>query len=185
VLNSQGPVAALQYAVTAIVNIPVDAVKALAGAVLSNAGGPPAKADEIKVPPGSQDETNPEPSPARTAAAATVSVRTLAVAAPALTRDLSGADATPSVTDPAGPAERHTQSVASGATPLADDGKSGANAIGSTAKSPTTPDSVPTSADATDSGEPKTSTDPKDKPESKDSTEPKKSTDSKDSGESK
>ena len=184
VLNSQGPVAALQYAVTAVVNLPIDAVKALVGAVLSNFGGPPAKAEEIKVPPGSQDETNPEPSLARTAVAATASARTVAAGGPAPTSNLSGADATPSVkapadgalTDPAVPAEGHTPPV---------------DATGSPAKSPTTPDSVPSPTDAkdkpesTESGEPKSSTDPKDKPESKDSTEAKSSTDPKDKPESK
>jgi SnoaL-like domain len=185
VLKSQGPVAALQYAVTAIVNIPLDAAMSLAGAVLSNFGGPPAKAEEIKLPPGSQDETNPEPSSAPIAAATTFSSRSVAVAGPALTRDWAGVDATPPVTAPvvdalrdtAGPADQHAQSVESGAAQLADDDKSGANTVGSTAESPK-PDNALNSAD------PKHSTEAKKSGDTGDSTEAKKPGDLKHSTES-
>jgi len=42
--KSGGPVAALLYVGPGIVNIPVSAVKQLVGAIASNFGGPPAKA---------------------------------------------------------------------------------------------------------------------------------------------
>jgi hypothetical protein len=89
VWNSQGPVAALLYTVTAAVTIPVNAVGALVGAALSNFGGPATKAEPIQVPPGAQDPTNPEPA---ISAIASRSTNAVALSGPAPTTSLAPAD---------------------------------------------------------------------------------------------
>jgi hypothetical protein len=55
--ESGGPVAALLYIVPGLVNIPVSIVQNLLGAIASNFGGPPAKAEPITPPPGSTGVT--------------------------------------------------------------------------------------------------------------------------------
>jgi hypothetical protein len=56
-----GPVAAVAYVGPAVVDIPVSAAKQLVGAIASNFGGPPAKAEPITVPRGSTGVTTEPP----------------------------------------------------------------------------------------------------------------------------
>ncbi|OBF30064.1 hypothetical protein A5724_24830 [Mycobacterium sp. ACS1612] len=75
-----GPVAAIAYAGPAVLDIPVSAAKQLVGAIASNFGGPPAKAEPITVPPGSTGVTTEPPGvttvPSTTSSAETVTLRT-------------------------------------------------------------------------------------------------------------
>jgi len=80
--KSGGPVAALLYVGPGVVNIPVSAVKQLVGAIASNFGGTPAKAQPITVPPGSTGVTTEPPGVTvapSTASAATSSAKTVAL----------------------------------------------------------------------------------------------------------
>ncbi|MFG1932463.1 nuclear transport factor 2 family protein [Mycobacterium sp. NPDC048908] len=77
--QSGGPVAGLLYAGPALVDIPVSAVRQVVGAVASNFGGPPAKAQQITVPPGSTGVTTEPPAVSTAPSARAVTLRTLAV----------------------------------------------------------------------------------------------------------
>ncbi|WP_228032504.1 nuclear transport factor 2 family protein [Mycolicibacterium sp. P9-22] len=80
--KSGGPVAALLYIVPGIVNIPVSIVQNLLGAVASNFGGPPAKAEPITPPPGSTDVTTELPGLTTAPPAVTTGPASAATAAP-------------------------------------------------------------------------------------------------------
>jgi len=85
---SGGPVKALLYVGPALVDIPVGALQSLVGAIASNFGGPPAKAQPITVPPGSTGVTTEPPGitsvPSTTAASS--SARMLTRTAPVTTK---------------------------------------------------------------------------------------------------
>lgn len=87
--RSGGAVAALVYVVPGIVNIPINAVKSLVGAIASNFGGPATKAQPITVPPGSTGVTTEPPGIPSTAPAAgssSVRAQTLSTSAAAANR---------------------------------------------------------------------------------------------------
>jgi hypothetical protein len=115
--KSGGPVAALLYVVPGIVNIPVSVVKNLLGAIASNFGGPPAKAEPLTAPEGSTGATNelpgltallPDvtsgPSSAATSSARTVTLRTSVATS-------SDSSATPVATDTADATTEPVESI--------------------------------------------------------------------------
>jgi hypothetical protein len=156
--ESGGPVAALLYVVPGLVNIPVSVVKALVGAIASNFGGPPAKAEPITVPPGSTGVTTEPPGITSTAVAATSSASTLAVSASAAPQKSSASNATRLATDTAGSAAKATHSIEARATQGAVADQPDANSVDTTVESPKTPDTSAADSDATDDTESTTST---------------------------
>lgn len=110
--RSGGPVAALLYIVPGIIDIPVSAVKALAGAIASNFGGPPAKAEPITVPPGSTGVTTEPPGVTEAAATSPVVSSKTAVTAPAAapTKKTAAVAVAPRASDASGSAREHTTS---------------------------------------------------------------------------
>ncbi|BBX84505.1 nuclear transport factor 2 family protein [Mycolicibacterium aubagnense] len=145
--NTGGVVGALRYVVPAVVNIPINAVKALVGAIGSNFGGPAAKAEPITVPPGSTGVTT-EP-PGITSTAATPAAQTRAVATAAATSK-SGSSAKSLATDAAGTSAKPTQPTNPGPTQHAVADKLQAATGGASTQSPKTPHvNAPTSG-ATD-----------------------------------
>jgi hypothetical protein len=125
--KSGGPVAALVYVGPGIVNIPVGAVKQLVGAIASNFGGPPAKAQQITVPPGSTGVTTEPPGvtavPSTASSARTSSAKTFTPHTSVATTKSSSSTTTPFAADPAGPNAKHAQSIESGATQSAGSGE--------------------------------------------------------------
>lgn len=156
--ESGGPVGALLYVVPGLVNIPVSAVKALVGAIASNFGGPPAKAEPITVPPGSTGVTTEPPGVTSTAVAATSSASTLDVPASAATQKSSASNETRSATDTAGSTTKAAQSIELRAKQGAIEGESQANSVDTTAESPKTPGNSAPESGATDNTESTTST---------------------------
>lgn len=156
--ESGGPVAALLYVVPGLVNIPVSVVKAVVGAIASNFGGPPAKAEPITVPPGSAGVTTEPPSVTSTAAAATSSALTLTLPASAATQKSSASNATPLATDTAGSAAKADQSTEAEATQGAVKDEPHANSVDTTVESPKTSDTSAPESGATDNTESTTST---------------------------
>jgi hypothetical protein len=148
--ESGGPGAALLYVVPGLVNIPISAVKALVGAIASNFGAPPAKAEPITVPPGSTGVTTEPPGITSTAVAATSSTSTLAVSASAATQKSSASNATPLATDTAGSTAKAAQSIEARATQGAVEGEPQANSVSTTVESPKKPDNGAPGSGATD-----------------------------------
>ncbi|SEA39466.1 MULTISPECIES: nuclear transport factor 2 family protein [unclassified Mycobacterium] len=145
--KSGGLVATLVYAVPAAVNIPVKAVTALVGAIASNFGGPPAKAQQITVPPGSTGVTTEPPGITSTGAQASPLAKKQGLGSSPTTKMPAGANGTPvaGVADAAA-LPTHVNSQAREAVR----DRHGAN-IDSTSKSPKTSDS-PTSVRGTVEG---------------------------------
>lgn len=122
--ESGGPVAALLYIVPGLVNIPVSIVQNLLGAIASNFGGPPAKAEPITPPPGSTGVTTDPPGltnvpPAAATAppsAKTVTLRTTVAAS-------SGSGATPLATDSVDSTTKPVRTIEADATQTPVEGK--------------------------------------------------------------
>jgi hypothetical protein len=141
--KSGGPVAALLYVGPGIVNIPVSAVKQLVGAIASNFGGPPSKAQQITVPPGSTGVTTEPPGVTAVpsdASAATSSAKTFTLHTSVATTKSSGSSTTPFATDTASSTAKPAQSTEPGATQGAGKGKPHMSTVGATATSPKTHD---------------------------------------------
>ncbi|MGX9673724.1 nuclear transport factor 2 family protein [Mycobacterium sp. HM-7] len=189
--NAGGPVAALLYVVPGILAIPVSAVKALVGAIASNFGGPPAKADPITVPPGSTGVTTEPPGITSTAATAAAAAKVLALSAstttsksPSSSAKLTAAEASGYRTQPAQSAEptaaQHAVADKPEATTEGNASKSSAtdsakSSTSSRGKEGTQPTSTHT-ADATQSTTPSddaASTKPKTATRTGDTTKPK------------
>ncbi len=156
--ESGGPVAALLYVVPGLVNIPVSVVTALVGAIASNFGGPPAKAEPITVPPGSTGVTTELPGVTSTAAAAISTALTLNVPASAATQKSSASNATPLATDTAGSVEKAAQSIEARTPQSAVADEPHATSVDTTVESPKTPDNTAPESGATDNTESTTST---------------------------
>lgn len=136
--RSGGPVAALRYVVPGLINIPVGAVNNLVGAIASNFGGPPAKADPISVPPGSSGVTTEPPGITSTAAVGTAPVKAAARLAPTAPKKASASRATPLGTVTAGAAKTPAHPIEPDAGKAAVDDSAQVAAAGPTAESPKT-----------------------------------------------
>lgn len=156
--QSGGPVAVLLGVVPGLVNIPLGAVNNLVGAIASNFGGPPAKADPISVPPGSSGVTTEPPGITSTAAVGAASVKASARRTPTAPKNASVSRATPLGTVTAGAAKTPAHPIEPDAVKLAVDGSSQAAAAGPTAKSPKTLANNASRPDATVNGKSATST---------------------------
>lgn len=119
-----GPVAALLQVVPGVVEIPVSAVRNLVGALASNFGGAPAKADPITVPDGSTGVTTEPPGQttetsaavadsASTSSAKTVTLRTSARTAGSSDSTSTSAAETADATESTESADRTTKSTQS------------------------------------------------------------------------
>jgi hypothetical protein len=152
--KSGGPLAALLYVGPGIVNIPVSAVKKFVGAIASNLGGAPAKAQPITVPPGSTGVTTEPPGVTTvpsTATATTSSAKTFTLrTSPASTKS-SGSNTTPSAPNIAGSTAKAVQSIEPGATQSAVEGKPQMGTAGAAATSPRTHDGAAPDAPSTPS----------------------------------
>jgi SnoaL-like domain len=141
--QSGGPVAALLYVGPAIANIPVSAVTQLVGAIASNFGGPPAKAQQITVPPGSTGVTTEPPGVTTvpsTASAATSSTKTFTLRTSVATTTSSGSSTTPFAADAVGSTAKPPKSIGPDATESAGTGKPRMSTVGAPATSPKTHD---------------------------------------------
>jgi hypothetical protein len=156
--ESGGAVSALLYVVPGLVNIPVSVVKALVGAVASNFGGPPAKAEPITVPPGSTGATTEPQGVTSSATTATSTTLTVTVPASAATQKSAAANATPLATDTAATAAKADQPIEARATQGAVAGEPRATSVDTTGESPKTPDNTATESGATERAESTTST---------------------------
>jgi len=119
--KSGGPVAALLYVGPGVVNIPVSAVKQLVGAIASNFGGTPAKAQPITVPPGSTGVTTEPPgvtAASSTASVATSSEKTFTLRTSVATTTSSRSSTTPFAAGAQGAAKDKPQTTKAGHTAI-------------------------------------------------------------------
>jgi hypothetical protein len=138
--QSGGPIAALLYVGLAIVDIPVSAVNQLVGAITSNLGGPPAKAQPITVPPGSTSVTTEPPGVTTVPSAASSSTKTLTLRTSVAATTSSDSSTTPFAADTAGSTSKPPTSIEPGPTQNAGSGKPQMSTVGAPAPSPKTHD---------------------------------------------
>jgi hypothetical protein len=109
--KSGGPIAALLYVGPGLANIPISAVRELVGAIASNFGGPPAKAQQITVPPGSTGVTTEPPGVTTVPSTVSSSAKSFTLRTSVPTAKSSPSSTTAFAADTADPAAEPAQSV--------------------------------------------------------------------------